>query len=146
MQSASENFVTFLFVNNTSASDIAVKLTSQFDCTNNKEVGSTTFSYGSNNLLYQAEVVIPLKDCNGKTLSADQIMRVAQHQAGHALGIAENSSSMIDVMNSAFLTSRYSNVSSSDVYTLKLLYKFKADVTNKPYTAAQEQKLLNQQI
>ncbi len=141
-QSASENFVTFLFVNNASQANIAVKLTSQFDCTNNKEVGSTHFSYDRNNLLYQAEVVIPLNDCNGKTLSADQIMRVAQHQAGHALGIAENSSSMIDVMNSGFLTSRY-NVSSSDVYTLKLLYKFKADVTNKPYTAAQEQQLLN---
>ena len=81
----------------------------------------------------KAELIVPQKDCNGENFDTANLYAQIQHPIGHILGINTHSSRAGDVM---YQTPSYENIniSSIDIETLKLLYYFVPDITNKPYT------------
>lgn len=83
----------------------------------------------TNNTFTDADIVISLTNPVGRPLSSPELMHVALHEVGHALGIKGHSANPKDIM--------YPNVqpgvvhlSSRDISTMRLLYQQKPTITN----------------
>lgn len=133
---ATQGFITFEFVAAPDTADITVELTDSTTGDCSSEGGN---SYGFNisgNILKSAYLKVSKMDCDKNPMRASNLYLTLQHNIGHILGLQVHSERYADAMY-ATLSSDNMNVTSFDASTLKYLYNFIPNVTNKPYTRAE---------
>ena len=139
-QNASKQFVSFDFVGDEASADIVVKVPDDAkDCS--EEDGITREIIIANNRIQHAYLTVSKNDCDGNERNIAQLYTTIQHHVGHLLGIDGHSAHTADAMYSE-QTYENINISDIDVHTLKYLYSFSPDITNKPYTAPELRKKL----
>lgn len=139
-QNSSKRFVSFDFVSNEDGADIIVKVPdAAANCA--EEDGITRELVIANNTLQRAYLTVPKTDCEGKQRNVARLYSTVQHHVGHLLGINGHSSRVADVMYSE---TSYENINITDIdtNTLKYLYTFKPNVTNKAFTTTELKKKL----
>lgn len=140
-QNASDNFVTFEYIFNPDNADIIVEIVEKpaDKCTFENEI-ERVYDIQANKLK-KVTLKIPKVNCQGEEVRVSELYVSVQHQIGHILGIEGHSDSPSDVM-SPKLSYENINITDTDVNTLKLLYNFLPQVTNKPYTQTEMAKML----
>lgn len=135
-QSRSRNFFSFTYVTSKDQADITVELTESPAGSCDIDEGT---AYGFNligSVLRSAYIKIPKTGCDNKPLDSGRVYILAQHNAGHVLGLQNHSNIPTDGMYEE-LTYENVNISTSDINTLKYLYNFFPAITNKILTKMQ---------
>lgn len=144
-QEASNNLVSFKFVNNEKEANINVSINSSSDM---KKCDTADCKYSVANTVpilngdLLKKITISIYDSNnlGQPFSESQIYGTALHEIGHSLGIMGHSYNKDDIM---YMENKQENtfdnlkndsrfISSVDLNTLNLLYKLIPDITNTP--------------
>ena len=142
-QNKTENFITFLFVDDPKVADIKCTFPDDF----NKEIkkDNTTYIAGytklnyDNSRLQNASITLATTDTNNKYITRRSVYLTAIHEIGHSLGIMGHSENKKDIM---FPIKTANEISIGDINTIKLLYSIVPDISNKPYTAEQTEKYI----
>lgn len=137
-------FISFTYIDDEKKADIVVKFSNinDSDCsgTGCKYVVAYTVPIVKGNRLKQMIITVYDKDPFGNLLSTKELHNTVLHEIGHALGIMGHSQNSYDLMYMATNQnliqaqnlSNYIYLTSSDINTLKLLYKLVPDITNVP--------------
>lgn len=129
----SEGLVKFQYTQDENLANIIVNVPENAS-ENCSEVNGNDYKFNiKNGILLNAELIVPQNDCNGNPVDVANLYAPLQHQVGHILGISAHSNRASDVM---YPTPSYENINITyvDVNTLKLLYNFVPNITNKYYT------------
>ncbi len=130
-QNTSKLFVMFVFVSDEGLADIVVEVPDGAPANCDAEEGIEVRFDIAGVKLQKAHLIVSKDDCNGNPRNVAQLYASVQHHVGHILGIDGHSDRVADVMYSK---NSYENINISDIdiNTLKYLYNFVPDVTNKP--------------
>ena len=140
-QSATSDFVKFQFVQKEVDAEIVVNVIEKSEKCEENECNAD-YRFNIVGKTFDKVIMnIAKEECNGKALEANSVYTRVQHTLGHILGIGTHTSEALSVMNSKF-TMYNSTVSTIDADTLKYLYYFVPDITNKPMSKYQKDKLL----
>lgn len=139
-QNASNNFISFDYIFTPDNADIIVEVVEKpaDKCTFENEIERVYDIQG--NRLKKVTLKVPKVNCEGENVEVANLYVSAQHHIGHLLGIEGHSASPSDVMFTK-LSYENINITDIDVNTLKLLYNFVPQITNKPYTQAEIAKM-----
>ncbi len=142
-QSATNGAIVFKEIANSSASQIAVTFTDNITVDNNYDpnrFGNVEPNIKDSSLL-KMNVNLRGTDNNGQSLKDNQVLELAQHEIGHALGLWGHSAYDNDVMSYngdyVYNDETVKPISQRDVNTLLLVYNMIPDVIDKPLTPEQ---------
>ena len=138
------DFIDFQFINNPDDANIIVQIENTPD--NNCDNGECKYTTGftapvtNQNILKQMKITIYDKTLNGDYVSQNKLYETSLHEIGHALGIMGHSynpdDNMFSMEQGTNIYTQYRSdvhyLSTADKATIKLLYKLKADITDKP--------------
>lgn len=134
----SEKIITVNFVNREEDANIVFKTVSRKDNIRETQLDeTTTLAYTKpifeGNKLKKTEITFFEKDLNGKMVKPYEVLNIAVHEFGHALGFWGHSNDKNSVMYAFFDSKNQkqgSFLNKQDKTTLKLLYMIKPDITN----------------
>ncbi len=139
----STGFLSFVYTDNPRHSNISVKIANipSDICNENncKYIVAYTKPEISGNLLKKMTITLYATDPKGSFFSDKELYNTILHEIGHAMGIMGHSYSSGDLMymysedNNSFYVpyrSSFQYLSSQDINTMELLYKFLPDISN----------------
>ena len=135
-QRASENLVSFDFVENPSEADMKCFFK---NTDNKKSIGVHAFSVNGNTIT-GSTIIFNKTDEKNHSLDSKQLYSSALQEIGHSLGLTGKSSSIYDVMY-PIGTKFNTEITTRDLKTLALVYAVVPDITNVPLSAEEKSQL-----
>ena len=126
--SAVSDVVNFSYTDSEERADIIASISDYQDVSSDAQqdaVGSTLFrGYKNSNYLYEVKIKISDTNQNGIKHSDTELLAIALHEIGHALGIASHSPQKGDAMYQDTSGYKYSKgeISNRDINTIKRIY------------------------
>ena len=135
-QRASEDLVSFEFVENASDADMKCYFK---NTDNQKSIGVHSFTV-SGNKITDSTIIFNRKDNTNHSLDSKQLYSSALQEIGHSLGLTGKSPSIYDVMY-PIGTKFNTEITTRDLKTLALVYSVIPDITNVPLTNTEKSQL-----